>query len=86
MMKKLLIMSITILVAVGFLIIGFKWGYGNNTDLTKKSNENILPIKFQSKQKINLFFTNKDNSKILSISSLFAVSIIMGILENSLIF
>ncbi len=65
-MKKLLLISMIILVAIGLLIVGFRWGYGNNADPEKDPNEDIVPIQFESKQEINLFFTNKDHSKILS--------------------
>lgn len=58
-MKKIFLVSIII------LIVAFMWGCSMGIGNTKKSSD-MLQENTSTKQKINLYFTNKDSSKILS--------------------
>ncbi|MBZ4645117.1 MAG: germination protein [Petroclostridium sp.] len=58
-MKKIFLVSVLL------LIIAFMWGCSMGRGDIKKSAD-MLQAKPQNKQKINLYFTDKENSKILS--------------------
>ncbi|WHH58429.1 GerMN domain-containing protein [Petroclostridium sp. X23] len=58
-MKKVVLVSMII------LIITFLWGCNIGINGIKKSSD-MLQLKPQNKQKINLYFTDKENSKMLA--------------------